>query len=110
MNAAAAARPTPNRSVVRWLGVILLLTSGAATRRAKRASHGRTEVVGLANGCGFSISASRIIVFYFRLRFIIKMKRSEHLNPGFHKVGAWVAAHPRRVLGFWAVAIVIGAL
>ena len=38
------------------------------------------------------------------------MKRSEHLNPGFHKLGAWVAAHPRRVLGFWAFAIVIGAL
>jgi putative drug exporter of the RND superfamily len=35
---------------------------------------------------------------------------SEHMNPGFHKLGAWVAAHPRRVLGFWAVAIVIGAL
>jgi len=32
------------------------------------------------------------------------------MNPGFHKLGAWVAAHPRRVIGLWAVAIVIGAL
>jgi putative drug exporter of the RND superfamily len=32
------------------------------------------------------------------------------MNPGFHKLGAWVAAHPRRVLAFWAVAILIGAV
>ncbi len=38
------------------------------------------------------------------------MKCSEHVSPGFHKLGAWVAAHPRRVLGFWAAAILVGAV
>jgi putative drug exporter of the RND superfamily len=33
-----------------------------------------------------------------------------HMNPGFRKLGAWVAAHPRRVLGLWLAAILIGAL
>jgi RND superfamily putative drug exporter len=32
------------------------------------------------------------------------------MNPGFYKLGTWVAAHPRAVVGLWVVAIVIGAL
>jgi RND superfamily putative drug exporter len=31
------------------------------------------------------------------------------LNAGFHKLGAWVAAHPRRVIAVWLIAIGCGA-
>jgi putative drug exporter of the RND superfamily len=31
------------------------------------------------------------------------------LNRGFFKLGAWVATHPRRVLGMWVIAIALGA-
>jgi RND superfamily putative drug exporter len=31
------------------------------------------------------------------------------VNSGFYKLGAWVAAHPRRVIAVWAVAIALGS-
>jgi RND superfamily putative drug exporter len=32
------------------------------------------------------------------------------MNPRFRSLGAWVAAHPRRVVGFWLIAIIVGAI
>ena len=32
------------------------------------------------------------------------------MNPRFFKLGTWVASHPRRVLGIWAICIAMGAV
>jgi hypothetical protein len=56
------------------------------------------------------MSASRIILFYARLSFVIKMKCSANTgNSKSHRLGGWVAAHARRVLVSCAVAILSGA-